>query len=222
MGSPGYTYIWYPAISTTDTVTVHPIASITYTITVRDACGISISDQVTINVNSIIADFNFDVTPDQVVQFTDRSTGAVLYFWNFGDGSADSTSTLKNPSHYYKDAGTYTVTLANTNSEGCSDTTYKIITILPEFHFYFPNAFTPNGDDHNSFFRGYGVGIKSYRMRIFDRWGEVIFDTSDINKGWDGTYGGKILPSAVYVCLFDVEPMDHKKIKRIGSVTLVR
>ncbi|MGQ0828126.1 MAG: choice-of-anchor L domain-containing protein [Bacteroidota bacterium] len=221
-GSPGYTYFWSPAVSTTDTVTVTTPTSATYTITVRDACGMSVSDQVTINVNSILADFNYDITTDQTVQFTDMSTGAVSYFWNFGDGSVDSTSILKNPSHYYGNPGSYTVMLTNTNAEGCSDTTYKTLTILPEFHFYFPNAFTPNGDDHNSFFRGYGVGIRSYRMRIFDRWGEVIFDTSDINKGWDGTYGGKILPSAVYVCVFDVQRMDYKKIRRIESVTLVR
>ena len=221
-GFPNYIYLWTPNVSTQDTVTVWPPSSTNYIIKVTDACGYSKSDTVNVTVYSIHADFQFAFTTNQTVAFENLSTGAVSYFWNFGDSSSDSTSTLQTPEHYYANEGTYKVMLVSTNQNGCPDTVYKTVIILPDFYFYSPNAFTPNKNGDNDVFTGYGLGIKTYRMRIFDRWGALLFESNDINIGWDGTYKGADAEYDVYVCVFDLESMRGKQVRRIDSVTLVR
>ncbi|MBL7890044.1 MAG: choice-of-anchor L domain-containing protein [Bacteroidia bacterium] len=221
-GRPDYVYNWSPNITNVDSITVTPGADITYTLTVTDACGLSVTDQVTVTVYPINADFVYNFTTNQTVDFTNLSTGGVTYFWNFGDGSFDSVSTSMSPQHYYPTDGTYTVTLISTNQEGCSDTTQQTVVVLPDFYFYFPNAFTPNNNGKNDVYMGYGVGIKSYRMRIFDRWGELIFETTDLYTGWDGTYKGNKLPGGVYPVVFDLEGYMVNPMQKFGHVTLIR
>ncbi|MBN8696495.1 MAG: choice-of-anchor L domain-containing protein [Bacteroidetes bacterium] len=221
-GRPDYVYNWSPNITNVDSITVTPGSDITYTLTVTDACGLSVTDQVTVTVYPINADFVYNFTTNQTVDFTNLSTGGVTYFWNFGDGSFDSVSTSISPQHYYPTDGTYTVTLISTNQEGCSDTTQQTLVVLPDFYFYFPNAFTPNNNGKNDVYMGYGVGIKSYRMRIFDRWGELIFETTDLYTGWDGTYKGNKLPGGVYPVVFDLEGYLANPMQKYGHVTLIR
>lgn len=221
-GLPDYVYNWSPNISMIDSATVVPPGSVSYTVVVTDACGLTISDTVDVTVYPISADFNYGFITNQSVQFYNQSEGAVSYLWNFADASEDSTSTDTDPLHNYANPGTYTVMLIATNSQGCSDTIYQDVVVLPDFYFYFPNAFTPNANDKNDLYMGYGAGIKKYNMKIFDRWGEKLFETDDLYTGWDGTYRGEKVPSAVYVAIFDLEGY-HFEIKRyIGSVTLVR
>jgi len=221
-GRPDYIYNWSPNVSSTDSVTVSPGADITYTLTVTDACGLSVTDLVNITVYPIIADYGYNFTTNQTVQFFNQSSGAVTYEWNFGDNSFDSTSTDENPVHYYATDGTYTVTLISTNQEGCKDTITQTLVVLPDFYFYFPNAFTPNSNGKNDTYMAYGVGIKSFRMRIFDRWGELIFETTDLYTGWDGTYKGKKLPGGIYPVVFDLEGYSADPKQKYGHVTLIR
>ena len=221
-GSPDYIYSWSPSISMMDSVTVSPANSTSYTVVVTDACGLTVSNSVDITVYPINAAFGFDFITNQTVQFQNQSTGAISYFWNFGDGAKDSTSILDSPIHNYVNDGTYIVMLVTTNIEGCSDTTYQTVIVLPDFYFYFPNAFTPNTNGKNDLFLGYGAGIKKYNMKIFDRWGEKLFETDDLYTGWDGTFKGEKVPSAVYVVIFDLEGYRYQVERRIGSITLVR
>ncbi|MBL0328222.1 MAG: choice-of-anchor L domain-containing protein [Bacteroidetes bacterium] len=221
-GLPDYIYSWSPSVTIIDSVTVTPAASTTYTVTVTDDCGLTITDTIAVTVFPIHADFDFTLVTNQSLQFNNQSSGAISYFWNFGDGSEDSVSTDVNPSHDYINDGTYTVMLIATNVEGCADTVYQTIVVLPDFYFYFPNAFTPNANGNNDLFMGYGAGIKKYNMKIYDRWGELLFETNDLNTGWDGTYKGQKAPSAVYAVIFDLEGYRYQIVRRIGSVTLVR
>lgn len=221
-GLPGYTYLWTPNVTTMDSVTVLPPTSAVYILQVTDLCGYSKKDTVNVTVYPISSDFQPVFTTNQSVTFNDLSVGAVTYLWNFGDGSDDSTSTLASPEHFYAEDGTYTVMLISINPNGCSDTSYKTVEILPDFYFYFPDAFTPNKNGNNDFFMGYGAGIKTYRMRIFDRWGKFIFESTDITIGWDGTYKGEKSMSDVFTCVFDVESMRGVKKRKIGRVTLLR
>lgn len=222
LGLPDYTYSWSPNITIIDSITVAPAISTSYTVIVTDECGLTISDIVDVTVYPIHADFGYNFTTNQNVQFQNQSTGAISYFWNFGDGSSDSTSTAENPSHFYANDGTYTVMLVTTNPQGCTDTIYQIVDVLPDFYFYFPNAFTPNANGRNDLFMGYGAGIKTYSMKIFDRWGEKLFETDDLYTGWDGTYRGEKVPSAVYVVIFDLEGYHYEVKRYIGSVTVVK
>ncbi len=171
---------------------------------------------------------NFTLDPgitnllDANISFTDLSQGNIVdWAWNFGDGA---TSGQQNPEHLYSDTGTFVINLEVTTDHGCTDQTSRELIVEPDFMFYVPNAFTPNENGVNDGFRGYGEGIKweTYQMSIFDRWGELIYYTEDINDPWDGTYKGKQVEVAVYVWkirFYDINGDDHDY---YGHVTLVR
>lgn len=164
---------------------------------------------------------------DPTVQFTDNSSNATSWNWNFGDNILNpttNTSTQQNPSHDYSDIGTYCVTLIVSNAAGCTDTTQLCVVIDPEFTFFIPNAFTPNGDGVNDFFTGKGENIHEYEMMIFDRWGNMIYFTDDINKPWDGkaNHGNDIAQQDVYVYVVKLKDNKNQKHKYIGTVTLVK
>ena len=118
--------------------------------------------------------------------------------WDFGDGLFSS---VQNPVHSYSIEGIYTVKLVTTNNGGCIDSIVKTVEVKPEFTFYVPNTFSPNGDHVNDVFSGKGIEITEYTMQIFDRWGELIYETAELEKGWDGTAkgGSEISPEGVYV-----------------------
>ncbi|MCF8460248.1 MAG: gliding motility-associated C-terminal domain-containing protein [Flavobacteriales bacterium] len=171
---------------------------------------------------------NFDLNPevvnliDATINFTNLSTSnAIQWDWNFDDGH---TSTLQNPTHVYSDTGTYTINLLVTTIHGCTDEVSRQLIIEPDFMFYVPNAFTPNDNGRNDGFRGYGEGVdwSTYQMSIFDRWGELIYYTKNIDEPWDGTFKGAPVELAVYVWkieLVDVKGNDHDY---YGHVTLLR
>lgn len=162
------------------------------------------------------------------INFINQSTGAVSYWWDFGDGS---TSNAQSPQHYYPALGTYTVTLAVTNEYGCKDT-FRIET-LGDGEITFPNAFTPNQDGpngggynpynlDNDVFFPFAGGVKEFHMMIFNRWGELIFETFDIKIGWDGYYRGVLCQQEVYVWKAEVTFISDKKVQKTGDVTLLR
>lgn len=164
------------------------------------------------------------VTP--TISFTDQSSSDVIKWnWNFGD-LFNAGSTDKNPTYTYQDTGVYQVILKVTNSYGCVAIDTDNVIIQGDYTFYVPNAFTPNGDGKNETFFPQGVMINPdcYRMLIFDRWGNNIFSTSDLNVGWNGkANGGKDMAQQdVYV--WKIETCDFKKERHyyIGHVTLVR
>ncbi|MFM2206331.1 MAG: hypothetical protein RL213_306, partial [Bacteroidota bacterium] len=160
---------------------------------------------------------------ESLVQFTNTSTGAVVYNWSFGDGS--SAFNVLNPSHQYSDTGTYEIQLAVMSPSGCVDTVVSYVHVTEGFSVFIPNAFTPNGDDVNDFFAVYGVGFDDYDMYIIDRWGLLIFHSTDPKIGWNGTVGGDgVVPCQNDVYEFIVRLRDSKgeRHRYIGHVTLVR
>jgi gliding motility-associated-like protein len=156
---------------------------------------------------------------DNAVEFTNQSTGATQWIWDFGDST---TSALWDPEHLYTAVGEYPVTLIVTNSFGCTDTAEIIITVNEDFAFYVPNTFTPNGDGNNDVFFGYGVSIVNFKMLVFDRWGNLIFESSDPAVGWDGTISGTPVQIDTYVyriTIDDIKGMEHLY---IGHVNVIR
>ncbi len=159
---------------------------------------------------------------DPLISVTNTSVGATLWNWDFDDMD---TSFIANPlPHSYKDTGTYTITLIASTQYGCRDTTNHKITIEPEFLFYIPNAFSPDGDHTNETFSGKGLFISEYNMSIFDRWGNLIYFTDTINLPWDGkaNHDSEIAMRDVYIYSFKIIDVKKKKHNYIGTVTLVR
>ncbi|MCX6294726.1 MAG: gliding motility-associated C-terminal domain-containing protein, partial [Bacteroidetes bacterium] len=161
-----------------------------------------------------------------VITYSDNSAYAASWHWNFGDpfAGADSISSLQNPSHTFSQAGTYCATLAVISPYGCVDTTMHCIVIEPEFTFFIPNAFSPNGDGINDDFFGKGDYIKKFEMSVYDRWGNLIFFADDINKHWDGkaNHGSELAQEDVYVWKISITDANDKKHSYIGTVTIVK
>ena len=164
---------------------------------------------------------------EPTVNFTDNSSGATLWNWNFGDTlstNSGNTSNLQNPSHTYSEVGTYCVILIVGNASGCYDTTQSCLEIYPEFSFYIPNSFSPDGNGKNDEFYGKGGNIKDFNMQIYDRWGNLVFYADNIDKHWDGRInrGTEIGQEDVYVYVINILDNKRKAHKYIGNVTIVK
>jgi gliding motility-associated-like protein len=176
---------------------------------------------------------NFTATPnpvtlyDPTIHFYDQSTPDVKsWTWNLGDGTMVSPN-IKNPVHQYTIgvSGTYMVKLFVVNANGCVDSTRHSVDVLPEFTFFIPNAFTPTrADGTNDTFFGKGVGIVEYHIWIFDRWGNMVFNATDINTGWDGRAknGVDVAQQDVFVWKVQLKDVFGKTHDYIGTVTLVK
>lgn len=176
---------------------------------------------------------DFSVNPmevsmfDPVVNFTNKSSSDVInWWWNFGDGKT-SIGPNPLPHKYSTDNSEYTINLKVKNNYGCMDSVFRGITMRDESAVFVPNAFTPNNDGVNEIFRPYGSGVyerADFEMLIFDRWGLLIYKTSDINKGWDGKLKGETCQQDVYVYKITfsnkADGLLLKKMK--GIVTLIR
>jgi len=156
---------------------------------------------------------------EPIIHFNNTSLLGDVYEWQFGDNSGSNDFS---PSHEYKDTGTYFIDLFVSTQNGCIDTISATVRVEKGFTFYIPNAFTPNGDGSNDFFKGLGTSIKTYEMRIFDRWGINIYTTESYDHPWDGRINDTPVQSDVYIYkiwLTDIFDIEHEY---IGNVTLVR
>lgn len=177
-------------------------------------------------VAHFIADPNPASVFDPVIHFYDQSLNDVnQWMWDFGDGQTASPD-KKNPVHRYpgENGETYRVKLLVINIHGCKDSTEMPVEIKDFYAFYIPNAFTPDANLVNDTFRGQGVGIAEFNMWIFDRWGNMIFEANDINKGWDGTVkgGSEVAMQDVYVWKVKIKDIFGKKHNYTGTATLVK
>ncbi|MBI2967755.1 MAG: PKD domain-containing protein, partial [Bacteroidetes bacterium] len=155
------------------------------------------------------------------VHFTDMSVLAVDWLWELGDGD---TSDAQHPIHTYLDTGRYLVRLTVKTNKGCIDFVEGEIYIEPDFEIFIPNAFTPNDDDINDVFKVSAIGIKTIKMYIFDRWGDEIFRSEDVNAGWDGkaNKGSGIVQNDVYIFKIEIRDVLDKKHSFVGHVTVVK
>jgi gliding motility-associated-like protein len=160
------------------------------------------------------------------VYFTNHSQNATKYDWYFGDETGHST--LTNPKYSYNPdiIRNYMVTLVAKNNFGCTDTARVSIKMTEDIIFYVPNAFTPDGDEFNNTFKpivANGYDTFDYELLIFDRWGEIIFESHDTQIGWDGTYQGKLCQDGTYVWKINLKKSSvDDRITKTGSITLLR
>ena len=162
---------------------------------------------------------------DPTVPFQNQSTDAVIFNWSFGDGNGSSE---ENPVHTYEQgvSGDYDVQLVVTSEHGCMDSVTKTVTISEILLFYIPNSFTPDGDEYNDNFgpvMTQGFDPFDYHFQIFNRWGELIFESHDASIGWDGTYGGREVQDGTFTWKLSFGDLytDERR-AYVGSVTMVR
>ena len=209
----------------------------TYTVSLKVAVGPCTSSQThTVKVYPTpVADFSASPQPASVVDpnitFKDLSIGGQKGNWYFGDSKDTIYLPDMNPTHTYVTENipggeTFTIKLAIVNQYGCPAEVQKTIYFEPEWTFYVPNAFSPNGDEKNEGFYGTGIGIVEKEMWIFDRWGLLIFHTTDLNGAWDGKVqnGGseELVQQDVYVWMIKIKEVFGKQHRYLGHVTVVR
>lgn len=159
---------------------------------------------------------------DPVIWFENRSEGAEMFEWNFNDNSAFSKEV--NPQHQFSEMGVYNVLLTAWNEFGCMDSTSRVVAV--EFDkIYPPTAFSPNAAlEEDREFRLYAEGIanEGYRLQIFNRWGEVIFESKSQYVGWQGKMmNDNFAPTGVYTWILQYFDLWGKKHQQQGTVTLL-
>ena len=172
------------------------------------------------------------IIPDNEIQFHNYSTGAVKSKWDFGDGT---TSELFEPRHKYARFGNYDLKLISFSEYGCTDTVLLVNAFAGNgYYIIFPNAFIPNpdgpsggyytpkSDEAGHVFHPAFAGVSDYQLRIFTRRGILVFETDDINIGWDGYFKGQICDQGVYVWKVRGTFVNGETFTKMGDVTLLR
>lgn len=236
-------YMWDFGDGTTSTE-INPshtfIVPGTYTIELtarnEDSEDISRAHTVTVYRNPTA---DFTIAPDIVylphaeISTYNQSSDAQEVLWYFGDSH---TSEEFQPTHVYAEEGEYPIALVVTSRDGCKDSVMipKSIQVLHTCGIKFPNAFTPlvqNSDGYydptipeteNNIFHPIYINIVEYELQIFNRWGEIVFESTEIDKGWNGFYKNELSKSDVYVWKCSAQCLGGKQILKTGNVTLIR
>ena len=165
------------------------------------------------------------VTPQQNFPYTFTNTSspdAIRFKWLFGDGDSLLTISRSNIDHQYNTSGTFEVLLIAYNSAGCPDTARASVVAIIVPRLDLPNAFTPQSNSLNSvvYVRGFGIG--RMKWRIYNRFGNLVFESSSQSVGWDGKYKGVLQPMDVYAYTLEVEFTDGTRATKKGDITLLR
>ncbi|HRH70112.1 MAG TPA: PKD domain-containing protein [Flavobacteriales bacterium] len=218
---------------------IYPQGSYTASLTVTTALGCTSSSSSggqIIAYGSPVAAFSPSATTVNMdapsIEFTNQSTGNTItsYAWTFGDGG---TSSMMSPTYSFNEIGTFEVELFIEDVHGCTGVSSQLITVEPVYDVVIPDAFTPDpnggsggnwvaGDLNNDVFYPFVRFVEEFRMRIFNRWGELIFESNDLNIGWDGYYRGQLSPQDVYVVQTWFKFVDGKKVEKLTDLTLFR
>jgi len=160
-----------------------------------------------------------DDEPARQFAFNAYGANGNTYLWAFGDGTTDTAFAVQ---HTYAQAGEYTVTLVVQNEAGCVDTASRTLEVDPSLDVFIPNTFTPNNDGANDVFRVYGKDVRSYTMRVYDRWGTKVFESLRGLPEWDGVFQNLPLNTGVYVYVVTVHFANDAVKEMRGDVTLLR
>ena len=191
-GAP--TYVWNPSTLNGAQVYVSPVATTNYSVIGFNQfnCSDTVSTNVIVHPNPIamIGAEPYLLTSDSpIVSFTNLSSGQLTSTWNFDDGTIIEQSNTNFDYQYPYEEGDYMVQLVVESQYGCLDSTTQLIQVKGDVLYYVPNAFTPDGDEHNNMFNPIftsGFDPLSYQFDVYDRWGELIFSSQNPQIGWDG------------------------------------
>jgi len=234
LGSGATTYIWDFGDGSTSTA-ANPTHTYTNAGTYKvrlianDVNTCNLTDTSVYHTISVLGkpsvDFSASPQPPRnntPITFTNLSSGGVTYQWTFGDGDTINTFSLASVSHIYNISGLYNVCLHVTNQAGCIDSLCQTVSALITPLFDVPNAFSPNGDGVNDRIYVRGFGITEMKWNIYNRWGTLVYQSSDLSQGWDGSYKGVLQPMDVYQYVLEVKMSDGNKYFKKGDINLVR
>ena len=212
-GNPGYAYQWSTG-ETTQKISI--TSSGNYWVQV-DNNGCLGSDTIAVAIgNSIAVNLGPDtsICPGQSL-LIDAGKNYASYQWIPG-GQSSHFIIVTQP-------GTYSINVIDTN--GCKASTSIWVSDFCPSDMYIPNAFTPDGNNMNNRFLAYCENVQYFRLSIYNRWGQLIFESEDISQGWDGTYNGNPAPQGIYIYRVDYNLYDYSELQKhtkTGSVTLIR
>ncbi len=225
-GVPAYMYLFSDG-TTNNSGVLGGLSAGNYDVTVTDANGCSLTQTAAVTEPDSVL---ITVTPTPVevklgdqlqIQLNTNQTGTVSYNWApaFGLTCYDCINPIFNGVY----SQPYTVVV--TNQDGCVGSSQFVVTVIPNYNVFIPNAFTPNGDGENDFWQIFGNmnGIKQFEIMLFNRIGEKVFDSTDLYFKWDGLYRGEKVPPGVYVYHAKfVWLNNHTDNKYTGSLTVIR
>lgn len=196
----------------------------------NEGCSANGSSYVNVYPNPIAA---FVAKPklvdvlDATVNFTDVSVGAVSWSYDFGEPTnVNNYSNLQHPWHKFQDTGVYQVSLVVENMYGCADTAWNEVVVEATGMLFYPNAFTPNGDGINDKYivKGRYLDWSTFEMYVYNRWGQIVFQSKNVNEAWNGRYNnnGDECPMDVYSLIISVSDIYGKQYRYNGSITIVR
>ncbi|MFC2175684.1 choice-of-anchor L domain-containing protein [Bacteroidota bacterium] len=207
-GTTDKTYSFAPSSNTT-----------TIDLQITDRCEVVEEVSAQVLVDDFMGEFYAQMIANDAFKFVNKSSEAVQFFWEFGDGS---TSRNENPQHQYSKEGVYEVTLTSVNTDGCTSAVTQEVTAYSPFRIYVPNSFTPNGDGLNDSFGLVGEGYLHYDLHVFNKLGQRIFTGRFTGQqAWDGTMNGKKVTNDVYTYQILARPYFGETVKRVGSLTVV-
>ena len=228
------TYSWQPVSDiifgeNTANPVVNPLVTTTYYVTAQNSVGCSANDSSLVIVSGFNPN-NIGITADKDTLINGEGTYLhalpdtnFSYIWT--PNTTLNNNTIANPFANPTTTTTYTLLFIE-NGSGCkyqkSYTIYAFELLCGEPDVYLPNAFTPNGDDENDVLYLRGRNVEKMHLKIYDRWGELVFETTEQNIGWDGTYKGKLVDPAVFVYHLSVICVDKQEYFKKGNVTVIR
>lgn len=163
--------------------------------------------------------FNYTNDFNSPVKFTNTSVDADTFLWQFGDSS---TSNEIHPIHHYKRSGTYTICLTGWTEDGCKSTTCRKLIIEIENVIDVPTGFSPNGDGVNDILYVRGAGVEQMSLKIYNRWGQMIFESKSLNEGWDGTYKGNPVDVESVAYILEATFVDGSTFQKQGNISIIR
>lgn len=221
--SGGNSIVWTPTVGLNagigSGVIANPTVSTNYTVDVsyEGFCGSSTSVFVKVNPNpTVTAGRDTSYNYEEPMFLNAVGSGTLTWI----DGEEIMCRVCPNSQIFPQRNSCYII--ETVNEFGCKAKDEMCIEVTKEFSIYVPNAFTPNGDGINDEFLAFGYNITDFTMEIFDRWGEKLFSSGELTKGWDGTFKGQLSEFAVYIYKITYKGLDGKKVNKTGHVTLNR
>ncbi|XZF13264.1 PKD domain-containing protein [Chitinophagaceae bacterium MMS25-I14] len=230
--SGGQQYMWLPSAGLNDYTSANPVASpsvtTTYMVLIKENQCFTDTDYVTVVVHpqpTVNAGPDLGVPAGSSVQLTPTITNATIYQWTPATdlSCADCANPIAAPAH------TTTYTIKVSNEFGCTaEDDVLLVVKCDNSQLFIPNTFTPNGDGQNDIFYPHAKGISTIRrLRVYDRWGEVVFDAqnfpaNDASYGWNGTFKGEVLNPDTFIYILEATCISGEPLQLKGDVSLVR